>query len=99
MPRTRARNRQRGRPSEAHHRLPAALIETAPDSSVDGCIGRESVADECVLDIFPLVRVAARQSEVEQPRARRRGEVEDTEARKARPAPELRCPLVLVKRN
>ena len=84
---------------EAHHRLSATLVEAAPDSSVDVRIGRVPVADERVLVILPVVRVASRKSEVQEPRAGRGGEAEETEARKARPAPELRGPLVRVKRN
>src|SRR5213078_4906575 len=82
---------------EAHHRLTATLIEAAPDSRVDVCVGRVSVPEECILDILPFVRVAAPEAEVDEPRTRGCGEAEDTEAREARPARELRRPLMPVK--
>src|SRR5207249_7404516 len=58
---------------KAHHRLATTLIEAAPDSSVDVCLGRVPVADQRVLDIVLVVRVAARKSEVERSEERRVG--------------------------
>src|SRR5256886_8353182 len=51
------------------------------------------------MDIVLIVRVTARKSEVEQPRAGGRGEAEDAEAREACSAGELRSPLVPTERN
>src|SRR5712691_2883750 len=100
MPSSCARNRQARRRSESspplcrdpdrsgarfeHQRLPWTCTRRRP-----ACPGHSPCR----------ASGTARKSEVEQPRAGRRGEAEDAEAREARPARELRSPLMSVKRN
>src|SRR5882762_7855535 len=84
---------------KTHHGFAVTLIETPPDSNVDVCIGRGPLERQRVIGVHPVMRVAACEAEVEQPRAGRRGEAEHAEACEARPAGELRSPLALMERN
>jgi len=84
---------------EAHHRLSAALIEAASDSSVDVCIGPVSVADECIREVCLIVRVTA--CEAKSRSHARVGAVKRSTPRLAKLVPPANCaaPLVPMERN